>query len=259
MLNKSINNKIATLTLNRPELHNAFDDQLIVQLIQELESCNNDPNIRVVMLAANGKSFCAGADMNWMQRMASYSREENLRDANALAKLMQTLNNLNKPTIALIQGAVYGGGVGLVACCDIAIAVPEAVFCLSEVKIGLVPSVISPYVIAAMGQRAARRYFLTAEKFNTQEAFRLGLIHAITQAPVDLYNMGEQIAQNILANGPSAVATAKKLIAKIANQPIDDQIINHTTQLIADTRVSAEGQEGLKSFLEKCKPNWTNT
>lgn len=251
-------NHIATLTLDRPELHNAFDDQLIAQLTQELESCNNDPNIRVVMLAANGKSFCAGADMHWMQRMANYSREENLQDANTLAKLMQTLNSLNKPTIALIQGAVYGGGVGLVACCDIAIAAPEAVFCLSEVKIGLVPSIISPYVIAAMGQRAARRYFLTAEKFNAQEALRLGLIHSIALPPIELHNTAEQIAQNIIANGPIAVTTAKKLIAKIANKPIDDQTISHTTQLIADTRVSAEGQEGLKSFLEKRKPNWKN-
>lgn len=256
MLLKSIKQNIATLTLNRPEIHNAFDNQLIQQLTTELENIDKDPNIRVLILAANGKSFCAGADLNWMQKIANYSREENLKDSLALAHLMQTLNNLSKPTIALIQGAAFGGGVGLIACCDIAVASPEANFCLSEVKIGLIPAVISPYVITAIGERAARRYFLTAEKFDIEEAICLGLIHKVASAN-QLQKTGEEIAQLILNNSPHAVTMTKKLIADVTKKPIDANLIKLTAEYIADIRVSTEGQEGLKAYLEKRKPSWT--
>src|SRR6185369_4470029 len=171
------NSGVAVLTMNRPELHNAFDDTFITGLTAKLRDLEDDPDVRVVILAASGKSFSAGADLNWMRRMADYSREQNLADAEALAELMRTLDTLSKPTIALVHGAAYGGGVGLVACCDIAIATVRAAFCLSEVKLGLIPAVISPYVVAAIGPRAARRYFQSAEIFNAVEAHRLGLVH----------------------------------------------------------------------------------
>lgn len=246
---------LATITLNRPEIHNAFDDQFIQELTETLKQLDKNASVRAVILAANGKSFCAGADLNWMQRIAKYSLEENLKDALALAHLMQTLNNLSKPTIALVQGAAYGGGVGLVACCDIAIASPDAIFCLSEVKIGLVPAVISPYVIAALGERTARRYFITAEKFDGHEALRLNLVHAVIDTK-QLQDTGRQMAESILNNAPQAISAAKKLITQVANQPIDEKLINLTAECIADIRVSKEGQEGLKAFLEKRQPNW---
>lgn len=255
MLDTSITKNIATLTLNRPEVHNAFDDELISQLILALEKIEKEPNIRAVILAANGKSFCAGADIHWMQRMSNYSRQQNLQDAHSLARLMQTLNNLSKPTIALVQGPAYGGGVGLVACCDIAIGTPNVTFCLSEVKIGLVPAVISPYVIKAIGERAARRYFLTAEKFAAQEAYRLGLLHVVVD-PNDLHATGEQLAQVLLTNSPQAILAAKQLIAKVTDRPIDNNLLDLTAETIADIRISEEGQEGLKAFLEKRRPNW---
>lgn len=251
------NESITTITLNRPEIHNAFDDELIQQLTTTLEKINNDKTVRVVILAANGKSFCAGADLKWMQKMANYLRDENLQDAHALAKLMKTLNDLNKPTIALVQGAAYGGGVGLVACCDIAIASTEASFCFSEVKIGLVPAIISPYSIRAIGERAARRYFLTAEKFSAEEAYRLGLVHLVVP-PAELNTTSEKIAKTLLNNSPQAVTAAKQLIAKVTDQAIDNDLIQTTVECIADIRVSAEGQEGLKAFLEKRSPNWVN-
>jgi methylglutaconyl-CoA hydratase len=251
-----INNHIATLTLNRPEIHNAFDDVLIAELITALKNLESDKNVRVVLLAANGKNFSAGADIHWMKRMANFSEAENFNDAMQLARLMQTLNQLQKPTIALVQGAVFGGGVGLVACCDIALASPEASFCLSEVKIGLIPAVISPYVIAAIGERSARRYFLTAEKFDAQEALRLNLIHQIVPSD-QLRNTALQIAENLLANSPQAIVSAKNLIAQVANNFIDENLIEKTAKEIAKIRVSKEGQEGLNAFLEKRKANWT--
>ena len=169
----------ATMTMNRPELHNAFDDAVISGLTDALKQLDDDPDVRVVTLAASGRSFSSGADLNWMRRMADYSREQNLADAEGLAELMRTLDTLSKPTIALVQGGAYGGGVGLVACCDIAIATGQASFCLPEVRLGLLPAVISPYVVAAIGSRAARRYFLSAETFDAAEAYRLGLVHQV--------------------------------------------------------------------------------
>jgi methylglutaconyl-CoA hydratase len=245
----------ATLTMNRPELHNAFDDAIICAMTVELKRLDADPQVRVVVLAANGKSFSAGADLGWMRRMAEYSRDENLADAKALSGLMHTLNSLSKPTVALVQGAVYGGGVGLVACCDIALAAPHAKFCLSEVKLGLIPAVISPYVVAAMGNRAARRYFLTAEIFAAEEACRLGLVHEVV-GETELTERGEELTELLLRNGPAALNAAKKLIATVARGPIDDVLITDTAERIADIRASDEGKEGLSAFLEKRKPSW---
>ena len=246
---------LATVTMNRPELHNAFDDLLIAALTRELRRLDTDPQVRVVLLAASGKSFSAGADLNWMRRMADYSQEENLADSLSLAGLMSTLNRLSKPTIALVQGAAYGGGVGLVACCDIAVAIDRATFCLSEVKLGLIPAVISPYVVAAIGCRAARRYFLTAERFDAVEAQHLGLVHELVAAE-ELRSRGEALAALLIQNGPSALTAAKNLLATLTNTPIDDAMIADTAGRIADIRSSDEGKDGVSAFLQKRPPAW---
>ena len=245
----------ATITLNRPEMHNAFDDTLINALTEELNRLDRDTGVRVVMLAALGKSFSSGADLNWMRRMADYSFEENLTDATALAELMKTLANLSKPTIALVQGAAIGGGVGLVACCDIALATENASFCLSEVKLGLIPAVISPYVAAAIGPRATRRYFLTAERFDANEAYRLGLVHEVMR-PDALNEWAERLSYQLLQNGPYAMASVKALVAEVALSSLDDDMIADTAERIAEIRASDEGREGLSAYLEKRKPNW---
>ena len=251
-----IKDGIATIRLNRPDVHNAFDDALIAALAAELTRLDHSPAARVIVLAANGKSFSAGADLNWMRRMAGYSQKENLRDATALAGLMRTLDVMNKPTIARVQGAAFGGGVGLVACCDIAVAAAEATFSLSEVRLGLIPSVISPYVIAAIGERAARRYFLTAERFDAAEARRIGLVHEVVDgASLDL-TIGK-IAAHLLKGGPHALAGAKKLIADVSRRPMDDKLAMETALRIATIRVQREGQEGVAAFLEKRAPDWT--
>lgn len=246
----------ATVTLNRPERHNAFDDVLISRLTAALKDLDDDPDVRVVILAAAGKSFSAGADLNWMGRMADYSREQNLADAEGLAELMRTLDTLAKPTIALVNGAAYGGGVGLVACCDMAIATKNATFSLSEVKLGLMPAVISPYVVAAIGSRAARRYFLSAEPFGSDEAHRLGLIHVVVADDRELAAAADRMVTRLLANGPGAMAAAKNLIAAVAGRHVDDALIADTAGRIADQRASREGREGVAAFLEKRKPAW---
>lgn len=245
----------ATITLNRPEMHNAFDDTLINALTEELKRLDRDANVRVVMLAARGKSFSSGADLNWMRRMADYSFEENLSDAMGLAELMKTLANLSKPTIALVQGAAIGGGVGLVACCDIALATVNAVFCLSEVKLGLIPAVISPYVSGAIGSRATRRYFITAESFDADEARRLGLVHEVV-APEQLAARAERLSLLLLQNGPRAMALVKELVNEVALSYLDDDLIADTAERIAEARASEEGREGLSAYLEKRKPSW---
>jgi methylglutaconyl-CoA hydratase len=256
MLQTEINDGVATIRMNRPEVHNAFDDALIAALTSELRRLDRSLLARIIVLAANGKSFSAGADLNWMRRMAKYSREENLRDALALADLMRTLDGMGKPTIAQVQGAAFGGGVGLVACCDIAIASTEAAFCLSEVRLGLIPSVISPYVIAAIGERAARRYFLTAERFDAVEARRLGLVHEVVEG-VALDDTVAKIAGQLLKGGPRALAAAKKLIADVSRRPMDDGLSAETARRIAAIRVEPEGQEGLAAFFDKRSPDWT--
>lgn len=245
----------ATVTLNRPDVHNAFDDKLIALLTRELDALDRNPTVGVVVLAAAGKSFCAGADLKWMRRMAEYSEAENQADAEALAALMKTLNRLSKPTVAEVQGAAYGGGVGLICCCDIAIASEAAQFSISEVKLGLIPSVISPYVVAVIGERQARRYALGAETFDAIEAKRIGLVHEVTAAE-DLQAAVDAMVEALLANGPAAMVETKEQIAGVANRPVDDRLIAAAAARIARIRVSDEGREGVAAFLEKRKPGW---
>jgi len=245
----------ATVTLNRPDVHNAFDDKLIALLTRELDALDRNPTVGVVVLAAAGKSFCAGADLKWMRRMAEYSEAENQADAEALAAMMKTLNRLSKPTVAEVQGAAYGGGVGLICCCDIAIASEAAQFSISEVKLGLIPSVISPYVVAVIGERQARRYALGAETFDAIEAKRIGLVHEVTAAE-DLQAAVDAMVEALLANGPAAMAETKDQIAGVANRPVDDRLIAAAATRIARIRVSDEGREGVAAFLEKRKPGW---
>lgn len=247
---------VATLWLDRPELHNAFDDALIAALTAELGRLAADDAVRILVLAGRGKSFSAGADLNWMKRMAGYGEAENRRDADALAGLMRALDAFPKPTLARVHGAAFGGGVGLVACCDIAIAAATATFCLSEAKLGLIPAVISPYVVAAIGARAARRYFLTAEIFDAASANRLGLLHEVAAADA-LDAALEAILVPLLAAGPQAQTECKALIARVARGPIDDAMVADTAARIARIRVSPEGREGIAAFLGKRKPAWT--
>jgi methylglutaconyl-CoA hydratase len=246
---------VATVTLNRPEIHNAFDDALIAALTAALQRLEADAAVRAVVLAASGRSFCAGADLNWMKRMAGYSEPENLRDAQAMAALMRRLDGLAKPTLAAVQGSAFAGGCGLVACCDIALAAAHAKFAITEVRIGLIPSVISPYVLAAIGERAARRYFLTGEAFDAAEAARLGLVHGVVPAE-GLGDAVRALTDALIGNGPQAMAAAKALIRRVARAPLDDALVADTAARIAAIRVGAEGREGIASFLEKRKPGW---
>lgn len=246
---------VARLTLNRPEVHNAFDDALIVNLIGKLNELDTNSDVRVVILAANGKSFSAGGDLSWMRRTADYSFEENLSDARDLAELMRTLNRLSKPTVALVHGAAYGGGVGLTAACDIVLATEHARFCLSEVKLGLIASVISPYVRAAIGENQARRYTLTAEVFDAEEARRIGLVHEVT-AEDALEDQAEHIVLQLLKNSPAAMAGVKDLLFALSGRGIGDDIVEDTAERIARIRASEEGKEGISAFLEKRKPSW---
>ena len=241
---------IATVTLNNPDKHNAFDDHMIAELTLAFSSVANNNNVRAMLLTSNGKSFSAGADLNWMKRMANYSYDENLLDARALAEMLKTLNFMPKPTIARVQGATYGGAVGLVSCCDMAVASEHANFCLSEVKIGLVPATISPYVIAAIGQRAARRYFNTAEVFNAITAEKLGLVSVVTQAK-NIDQKVNDLIKSLLGNSPAAITASKQLIFSVDSKPIDDELIESSCKIIAEIRVSTQGQEGLAAFLEK--------
>lgn len=246
---------VARITLTRAEVHNAFNEALIAELTAALDGIAHDARVRVVVLAAQGHSFSAGADLNWMKAMAGYSRAENLEDARRLARLMHTLNALPQPTIALVQGPAYGGGVGLAACCDVVIAVEEAKFCLSEVKLGLIPAVISPYVVAKIGEAAARRYFLTAEAFSAWQAERLGLVHEVVDRGA-LEARGRQVVDALLKGGPLAQRAAKDLVFAVAGRPVDEGLIEETAKRIADLRASDEGREGIAAFLEKRKPDW---
>ncbi|NIA72014.1 enoyl-CoA hydratase/isomerase family protein [Pelagibius litoralis] len=246
---------VARITLTRSEVHNAFNDVLIAELTAVLEGLSRDDRVRLVVLSAQGRSFSAGADLNWMKAMAGFSEAENRDDALRLARLMQCLNELPKPTLALVQGAAYGGGVGLVACCDIVVAAEEAKFCLSEVKLGLTPAVISPYVVAAIGEAAARRYFLTAEAFSAWEAQRLGLVHEVVEGPA-LEQKGRQIAAALLDGGPKAQTAAKDLIFAVSKTGAQDVLIEETARRIAAVRASDEGREGITAFLEKRRPGW---
>lgn len=243
------------ITLNRVNKHNAFDDQLLQALQRTLDAVISTPRIRVIVLRANGKHFSAGADLAWMQRMATFSEAENLADSMVLAKVMQTLHQSPKPTVAVVQGSALGGGAGLVAACDVAIAAESARFCFSEVKLGLIPAVISPYVVKAIGERAAKGLFMSAETFDAQQANRLHLVqHCVKDE--ELWPFALQYAKNIANQAPQAVSDCKTLIARVSGQVIDDNLVRETARLIAKKRVSAEGQRGLRAFLDKTPVNW---
>jgi methylglutaconyl-CoA hydratase len=248
---------VATLTMNRPEEHNAFDDRLIADLTARLAALEEDPAVRVVVLTGAGRSLSAGADLHWMRRMAGYDQQANLDDALRLAELMRTLDALAKPTIARINGPAYGGGVGLVACCDIAIAGPTASFMFSEVRLGLVPAVISPFVIAAIGVRAARRYMLTAEMIDARQARALGLVHDVADSHEELDRLVEQQIERLLQGGPAALRACKELISEVRHgNALSDALNLHTAETIAALRVSPEGQEGIVAFLERRPAAW---
>jgi methylglutaconyl-CoA hydratase len=255
MLEVTKRDGIARVTLNRPELRNAFDDELIKKLRDAFEDVSKDRSVRVMVLAGNGPAFCAGADLNWMKRMAGYGYDQNLADARALAEMLSALDRLPKPTIARVHGPVFAGGTGLVAACDIAVGTPEAKFCLSEAKLGLSPATISPYVMRAMGEREARRYFLTAEVFDAREALRIGMLSMLVE-PNELDPAIEGLLKHLMAGGPEAHAKIKALIRAVAGRRADDALVAETAQHIAEIRGSPEGKEGIASFLEKRKAAW---
>ena len=241
--------------LNRPERNNAFDEELIAALSQAFTGLSGEREISTVIVQGEGKSFCAGADINWMKKAADYSRDENIRDAQPLARMLAALDRMPQTTIARVQGPVYGGGVGLVAACDIAIATTEATFCLSEVRLGLVPAVISPYVVRAMGVRQARRYFQSAEVFPAPDAARIALVHEVVAAEDIDARIAALVAQ-LRTGAPAARAAAKALVGAVAGRPIDEAVLSETAQLIAEMRARPEAREGLSAFLEKRKPSW---
>lgn len=246
---------VETVTLNRPEVRNAFNDEVIAELSAVFLEIAKRPEVRCVVLAGNGPAFCAGADLNWMKRMATYTRDENLEDASALARMLEVIYRCPKPTIARVHGDVYAGGTGLVAACDMAVSVDSAGYCLSEVKLGLIPATISPYVVRAMGARAAHRYFLTAERFSAAEALRIGLVHEVVAADA-LDTKVAELAQALVQAGPEAVKACKKLLHDVAGHDITAGLVRRTVEGIADIRVSDEGREGIQSFLGKRKPGW---
>ena len=246
---------LRTLTLSRPDVRNAFNDEVIAELKTAFIEAGLAADVRCVLLAAEGPAFCAGADLNWMRRMADYTREENLADAGQLAAMLRAIYECPKPTIARVQGDVFAGGVGLVAACDMAVSVDTATYCLSEVKLGLIPATISPYVIRAMGARASHRYFLTAERFSAAEAHRIGLVHEVVAADALDAKVAE-LTSALVSASPNAIRACKRLVQDVAEREIDDALVAHTVAGIADIRSSAEGKEGVQSFLQKRKPNW---
>jgi methylglutaconyl-CoA hydratase len=246
---------VATLTLNRPEVHNAFDDTLIAALAQEFDRAAADESVRVLVLTGAGASFSAGADLNWMRRMGGFSAAENLADAMGLAAMLRRLNDFPKPTVARVNGAAFAGGVGLISCCDIAVAASDAILAVSEVRYGLVPGTIGPYLVAAIGARASRRLFQTAERITAEDAKRIGLIHE-TVARAELDALVEKFVALLLEGGAQAQAVSKRLAIDLANRDLDDAVMRSTAQASADARAGAEGREGTTAFLEKRKPSW---
>ena len=247
---------VAMIAMNRPGVHNAFDEVMIREIIEAFRDLGEDENVRVIVIAAEGKSFCAGADLNWMKRAADYDEDQNREDAGELALMLNAIYACPKPVIARVQGNAFGGGVGVVAAADIAIGVADVFFSLSEVKLGIIPAVISPYVIEAMGARYAHRYFVTAERFSGAEAFRIGLLHDLASS---VEAMDEQIAvlcTTLLANSPKAIEAAKNLIQAVSQKSIDDELMEDTVERIAQIRSTPEAKEGIRAFLEKRKPSW---
>lgn len=245
----------ATVTLNRPDVRNAFNETTIAEITQVFRELDADATIRAVVLAANGPAFCAGADLNWMRKMADYSHAENIADAGQLAEMLRTIYTCSKPVVAKVQGDCYAGGMGLVAACDIVVSADGANYCLSEVKLGLIPATISPYVIKAMGESAARRYFITAERFSAAEAHRIGFVHELVSAET-LDEKVAEIVKSLVSNSPNAVRQAKRLVQEVASRELTGELIAATVEGIAHIRASEEGREGVRSFLEKRKPGW---
>lgn len=246
---------VLTLTLSRPDVRNAFNDEVIADITTAFRDAGTRDEVRAVVLAAEGPAFCAGADLNWMRRMADYTRDQNLQDAAQLAEMLRVIYDCPKPTIARVQGDVFAGGMGLVAACDMAVSVDTATYCLSEVKLGLIPATISPYVIRAMGARAAHRYVLTAERFSAAEALRIGFVHTVVPAD-QLDAQVDELLKALVTASPHAVRAAKALVQDVAGRDIDATLIARTVAGIADIRASAEGKEGVSAFLNKRKPGW---
>lgn len=254
-LSVEIKHSIGIVWMNRPKLHNVFDETMTAELIAAMRALNDDPAVRAVILAGAGDSFCAGADLKWMQRMAGSPLKQNHADAVNFATLLSTIDTLKKPTIARVHGPAFADGVGLVAACDIAVTAYEAEFCLSEVRLGLIPSTIGPYVIRAMGERAARRYFLSAELFTAAEAYRIGLVSDI--APLgELDDRINELLGQLIRGGPVAQALSKEWIRAVAGVPITPGLIKESASRLADTRASEEGREGIRSGIEKRMPAW---
>lgn len=254
-LNIKVEARRATITLTRPELRNAFNDEVIAELTQAFTGLGSSDEVRAIVLAAEGPAFCAGADLNWMRRMADYDRAQNLADAARLAEMLRVIHQCPKPVIARVQGDVYAGGMGLVACSDIAISVDTAHYCLSETRLGLLPATISPYVMRAMGPRAAQRYCLSAERFDAAEALRIGFVHEVVTAEL-LDERVDAVAQALVNASPVAVRACKRLLQDVAQREIDAALIAQTVEAIADVRASAEGREGVQAFLQKRQPSW---
>ena len=252
----AVDGGVGVIWMNRPEVRNAFNETMIAELTQAFRAADADQSVRAVVLAGRGPAFCAGADLNWMKKMSGYSLEENHADAMGLAAMLNTIYMMKKPTVARVHGPAFAGGMGLVAACDIAVAVEEAEFCLSEVKLGLTASTISPYVVAAMGERQARRYFLTAERFSAAEALRIGLVHKLV-AIAELDTSVDTLVAHLLAASPAAIAASKELIRSVARGAIEQDMIADTAARIAAARTSPDGKEGIRSFLEKRKPSWS--
>jgi methylglutaconyl-CoA hydratase len=254
-LKLTIEGAAARIWLDQPDTRNAFDDAVIAELTQAFLDAGAAPHVRAIVLGASGPAFCAGANLNWMRRMADYTRDENIADAGKLAEMLRTIADCPKPTIARVQGDVYAGGMGLVAACDMAVSVDSAWYCLSEVKIGLIPATVSPYVIRAMGVRASQRYFLTAERFTAAQAHRVGFVHEVVAADA-LDAKVDELLSALTSASPAAVRTCKTLVADVAGREIDGALIAKTVEGIADIRASEEGREGVQAFLQKRKPSW---
>ncbi|HTY50720.1 MAG TPA: enoyl-CoA hydratase/isomerase family protein [Steroidobacteraceae bacterium] len=248
---------VATVWLNRPEVHNAFDETVIAEFSTVLRALDTDTGVRAVVLAGRGSSFCAGADLKWMRRMAAFDRAENLRDAAKLAQMLRLLHGLSKPTIARVHGPALAGGTGLVAACDIALATPTATFGTTEVRLGLVPATIAPYVIRAIGARAAQRYFLTGERFGAEQAQRLGLVHALC-APEWLDKHLDEVLRAVLAGAPAAQGATKRLVTEVVQRPLDTELAARTSEYIAEARGSAEAHEGIDAFFARRRPSWAD-
>jgi methylglutaconyl-CoA hydratase len=255
-LKLEVQDTVARIWLDQPDARNAFDDIVIAELTQAFTEAGAQPQVKAIVLGANGPAFCAGANLNWMRRMADYTRDENIADAGKLATMLRTIAECPKPTIARVQGDVYAGGMGLVATCDMAVSVDTAWYCLSEVKIGLVPATISPYVLRAMGTRASQRYFLTAERFTAAEAHRIGFVHEVVAGADALDAKVDELVKALTSASPAAVRACKQLIADVDGREIDDALIAKTVEGIADIRASDEGREGVQAFLQKRKPSW---